>query len=329
MCGPSPVVVCPPTAGEHNVHVRAYVGVTDGRWYRFLAARPELNEVNFWRPGGGNAFRALQPGEPFFFKSHYPQNQIVGGGFYSGFVPMRVSEAWELLGPGNGAPSLAELRDQIGQYRKAPIRTGEDPDIGCLLLRDVRFFPDTAAPPPGFAANIVQGKGYDLADSAVASYFGELLQRLVSVPVELDLAEPWHRPGPVFGDPRLAPYRLGQQAFKAVVLDAYQRQCAITGTHIPPVLQAAHVRPVTAGGEHRLDNGLLLRSDVHTMFDRGYLGVDPRYRLRVSPRLREDFGNGEQFYAQAGQLIELPTRRADRPNREFLEWHLDEVFKAS
>jgi putative restriction endonuclease len=59
------------------------------------------------------------------------------------------------------------------------------------------------------------------------------------------------------------------------------------------------------------------------------LGVDPRYRLRVSPRLREEFGNGEQFYAQAGQVIELPARRADRPHREFLEWHLDEVFRAS
>jgi putative restriction endonuclease len=45
--------------------------------------------------------------------------------------------------------------------------------------------------------------------------------------------------------------------------------------------------------------------------------------------LREDFSNGEQFYAQAGQAIALPERRADRPQREFLEWHLDEVFKAS
>ncbi len=185
------------------------------------------------------------------------------------------------------------------------------------------------APPPGFAANIVQGKGYDLAERSAARYFGELLQLLIGAPIELDLAEPWHRPGPVFGDPRLAPYRLGQQAFKAVVLDVYHRQCAITGTHIPPVLQAAHIRPVTNGGEHRLDNGLLLRSDVHTMFDRGYLGVDPGYRLVVSPRLREEFGNGEQFYAQAGQVIELPARRADRPHREFLEWHLDEVFRAS
>ena len=309
--------------------MRAYVGVTDGRWYRFLAGRPELTEVNFWRPGGGHAFRALQPGEPFFFKTHYPHNRIVGGGFFSGFVPMRVSDAWELLGPGNGAASLLEMRGQIARYH--PIDSGEDPEIGCVFIRDPRFFPDDAAPapPPGFAANIVQGKGYDLAGRSVAPYFGELLQLLLGVPVELDLSQPWHGPGSVFGDPRLAPYRLGQQAFKAVVLDAYHQQCAITGTHIPPVLQAAHVRPVSAGGEHRLDNGLLLRSDVHTMFDRGYLSVDPQYRLWVSPRLREEFGNGEQFYAKAGQVIELPARRADRPHREFLEWHLDAVFKAS
>ena len=67
----------------------------------------------------------------------------------------------------------------------------------------------------------------------------------------------------------------------------------------------------------------------HTLFDRGYLGVDPGYRLRVSPRLRQDFGNGERFYAQAGQVVALPERRAERPQREFLEWHLDEKFMAS
>ena len=71
------------------------------------------------------------------------------------------------------------------------------------------------------------------------------------------------------------------------------------------------------------------RSDVHTLFDDGYLGVDPGYRLRVSPRLREEFGNGEQFYEHAGQPIALPPRRADRPGGEFLEWHLDTIFKAS
>jgi putative restriction endonuclease len=170
-------------------------------------------------------------------------------------------------------------------------------------------------------------RSYDLADPAWSDYFTGLLQRLLGGPAEVDLTQPWGRPGPVYGDPRLAPYRLGQQAFRAVVLDAYDRHCAITGSKIRPVLQAAHVRPLPAGGEHRLDNGLLLRSDVHTLFDSGYLAVDPRHRLLVSPRLRQEFGNGEQFYSRAGQPITLPRRITDRPAREALEWHIDTVFQ--
>jgi putative restriction endonuclease len=313
-----------------NVVVRAYVGVTDETWYRFLAARPQVTEVNFWQPSGGRGFRALAPGEPFFFKTHYPHNKVVGGGFFSDSAQLRVSEAWEFFGEANGASSVAEVLARIMRYRRAPIGTEEDPVIGCLFVRDVRFFPQDLImePPPGFAPNIVQGKTYDLADPLVAPYFGELLHRILGAVVDVDFSEPWHRAGPVFGDPRLAPYRLGQGSFKAVILDAYHRRCAISGTHIPPVLEAAHIRPVARGGEHRLDNGLLLRSDIHTMFDRGYLGVDPSYRLHVSPRLRADFSNGDQFYAKAGQIIELPERRADRPNREFLEWQLDEIFQA-
>jgi putative restriction endonuclease len=287
-----------------------------------------MTEVNFWQPSGVREFHALTPGEPFFFKTHYPHNHVVGGGFFSGAVRLPVSDAWEFFGQANGVASVEEMRVRIGRYRKAPIGVGEDPVIGCLFVRDVRFFPveTTEEPPPEFAPNIVQGKSYDLSDPSVAPYFADLLQLTLGAAVELDFSQPWHRPGPVLGDPRLAPYRLGQQSFKAVVLDAYHRQCAISGTHIPPVLQAAHIRPVAAGGEHRLDNGLLLRSDIHTLFDRGYLGVDSRHRLLVSPRLRTDFSNGDQLYAKAGQVIDLPERRADRPSQEFLEWHLDEIF---
>jgi putative restriction endonuclease len=311
--------------------VRAYVGVTDGDWFRFLAARPNVTEVNFWQPSGGRDFRVLAPGEPFFFKTHYPHNRVVGGGVFSDSARLKVSEAWEFFGESNGVESLEKMLARIGHYRRVPLGAGEDPLIGCLFVRDVRFFPpdNTVAPPPGFARNIVQGKSYDLAEPSVAPYFTDLMQLTLGTVLELDFSQPWHRPGPVFGDPRLAPYRLGQRSFQAVVLDAYHRRCAITGTHIAPVLQAAHIRPVASGGEHRLDNGLLLRSDVHTLFDRGYLGLDPKYRLLVSGRLREDFSNGDQFYTMAGQVVGLPERRIDQPKPEFLEWHLDEVFKAS
>jgi len=310
--------------------MRGYVGVTDGDWYRFLASRPELNEVNFWQPSGSRGFNVLQPGEPFLFKTHYPHNRVVGGGFFSGDVRLKLSEAWEFFGPANGVATADEMRRRVGKYRSAAIAHDEDPVIGCIFIRDVSFLSpgQELDAPPAFAPNVVQGKSYDLEEEPGLSYFEEALRRLLSgLPGAVDLT--WSRPGPVYGDPRLVRGRLGQQSFQAVVLDAYHRRCAITAERIRPVLQAAHIKPLPHGGEHRLDNGLLLRSDVHTLFDRGYLGIDPKFRLAVSPRLREEFDNGEEFYARAGERIALPDRRVDRPNVEYLEWHMDEVFLPS
>src|ERR1700749_3195837 len=94
--------------------VRAYVGVTDDNWYRFLADRPGVTEVNFWQPSGAREFRVLAPGEPFFFKTHYPHNRLVGGGFFSDSARLRVSEAWEFFGEANGVASIEEMRARIG-----------------------------------------------------------------------------------------------------------------------------------------------------------------------------------------------------------------------
>ena len=99
------------------------MGVTDGDWYHFLAARSEVTEVNFWQPSGGREFRVLSPGEPFFFKTHYPHNRVVGGGFFSDSARLTVSEAWELFGESNGVGSIAEMRSRIGHYRRTPLVT--------------------------------------------------------------------------------------------------------------------------------------------------------------------------------------------------------------
>jgi putative restriction endonuclease len=312
--------------------MRGYVAVTDNEWYRFLAARPEISVVNFWRPGGGTNFRALAEDEFYFFKARAPINRIVGGGRYSGFATMRVSAAWKMFGEANGVASLAQLRERIGLRRGTPIAPDEDPDIGCVLVHDVIFFPEDSVLqlPPGWApSGIQQGKLYDMYGQEAGDYFADLMRLIPDDASEIGFGEPWQDDDPVFGESRLTPYRLRQHAFQAVVSTAYHGRCAITGSKIRPALHAAHILPVTNGGKNRLDNGLLLRSDVHAMFDGGYLGVDPRYRLQVSPRLREEFGNGDQFYAQAGQAIAVPERRIERPRRDFLEWHLDEVFKMS
>ena len=64
--------------------MKLYIGVTDNDWFRFLRARePAPTEANFWQPSGSRDFRALQPGEPFLFKLHSPENYIAGGGFFA------------------------------------------------------------------------------------------------------------------------------------------------------------------------------------------------------------------------------------------------------
>lgn len=104
-------------------------------------------------PCGRWAFRSLAPGEPFFFKTKAPQNRIVGGGFFSDFARLPLSEAWDLFGEANGAASPAELRLRIDANRSELIRVGDDPVIGCILVRDVRFFAigEEADPPQDFA----------------------------------------------------------------------------------------------------------------------------------------------------------------------------------
>jgi putative restriction endonuclease len=240
-----------------------------------------------------------------------------------------LSAAWEFYGYGNGAASPGALRALIGGF--SPPGGGDDPEIGCILLKDVTFFEDDQiiGPPPEFARNIVQGGTYDLDNPRYGGYFDVLTAQLEGRIAELGQGDPsWRHHGPMFSQ-RLTQVRLGHSGFRATVFNAYHRRCAITGTRIWPALDAARIRPVARGGEHRLDNGLLLRSDVHTMFDRGYLGVDSSCRLRVSPRLRDEFGNGEQFYSRSGEVIALPDGKAARPYREFLEWHLGTVFRAS
>lgn len=311
--------------------LRAFVGVTDGDWYRFLASNPQITEVNFWKPGGETSFQALQPGEPFIFKTHWPHNSLVGGGYFEGFVRLPVSTAWEFFGTGNGVESLDEMREQVGKYRRQPIGPYDDPEIGCVLLNEVKFVPqDSVTPAPDdFSKHIVQGKGYDVGVPSSNSVIDLFVQQLM---ISVDLADSRNTrriDGPVFGEPRLVRPRLGQGGFQALVHDAYERRCSITHHKIAPTLQAAHIKPVSKGGEHRLDNGVLLRSDVHTMFDRGYLGVTPDFKLQVSLRLRAEFGNGDEFYARQGEVIRLPQHQSDHPNSEFLEWHMDEVFKAS
>ena len=131
------------------------------------------------------------------------------------------------------------------------------------------------------------------------------------------------------GTPRPVAPRLGQGSFRLAVLDAYGGARAVTTEHSLPALEAAHIRPWHAGGGHDVSNGILLRRDVHRLFDLGYVTVRPDLRFAVSPRLRDEFANGRVYYALSDQRIQAPGLAALRPSEEALEWHSDTVFRAA
>jgi putative restriction endonuclease len=111
------------------------------------------------------------------------------------------------------------------------------------------------------------------------------------------------------------------------VRDAYHNACAITHEHSTPVLEAAHIKAYSQGGYHRVDNGILMRRDLHRLFDLGYATITPEYRFRVGARLRQEFDNGRCYYDLDQQPIDLPDAEHLRPNPEFLAWHADTLFK--
>jgi len=79
----------------------------------------------------------------------------------------------------------------------------------------------------------------------------------------------------------------------------------------------------------QVDNGLLLRSDLHRLFDRGYLTVTKDHHIEVSRRIHEESDNGREYYLLHGRRLRKPARPDYEPAPENLEWHNEHIFLAS
>ncbi|MDX1933079.1 MAG: HNH endonuclease [Capsulimonadales bacterium] len=311
-----------------------FVGVTDKDWFVFLSER-QPDEVNFWFPSPKQGFAALPPGGPFLFKLHHPDNYLVGGGFFAQYSRLPLSIAWEAFGQKNGAPDYDSCYQRIIKYRKGSIE--RDPVIGCVILINPFFFRESewVAIPSDWKSNIVRGRKYDDSEPFGAAAWQEIEARLATefsdnLPSSrMDV--PSHvRETPLrdrYGQPLVIRPRLGQGAFRILVTEAYQRRCAITGEKTLPVLTAAHIKPYHRSGPHEIGNGLLLRSDLHLLFDRGLLTVTTDHRVEISTRIKESYGNGKEYYRMHGKTLEvLPVRKTEQPDNEYLDWHNRNVF---
>jgi putative restriction endonuclease len=305
--------------------MKFWLGVTDNAWFSFLR-RADVDEVNFWQPSGTPPFVNLQPGAPFLFKLKRPFNHIAGGGTFVKFSTLPLSLAWEVFGIKNGAASRSVFERMIRGL--APKAADRDPIIGCTVLTNPFFWPDSLwiKDPPGWASNIVRGRYYDTGEPAGAALWDSVRQRMMMVHERPNMAD---TDVPRYGTPHLALPRLGQSAFRVVVMDAYRRRCAITGESTLPALEAAHILPFGEMGENTVSNGMLMRSDFHKLFDAGLVTVTPELRVEVSSRIKEEWFNGKAYYRLHGEpLRSVPDDPILRPSVELLRWHNDNRFVA-
>ncbi len=308
-----------------------YLAVTDISWYNNLSKiNPE--DVNFWQPGGRTNFRILSPGEPFLFKLKV-HNVIGGVGFFFKQVFLPLTLAWETFGERNGFETYSQFKNAIMNLRTD--NDNPNPQIGCIVLTNPIFFKskDWIPVPENWKSSIVQGKSYNIDEP-----IGKACWNRVQILLEQYLKEsPQNDPSslieqipdsPIYGNSVLTKVRIGQGAFKVSIIDAYNKRCSISGERTMPVLEAAHIKPYSEAGPNFIRNGLLLRSDIHKLFDSGYLTITKDHIIEVSRRIREEFENGRDYYKYHGKgLSVLPSRKEDKPFGDYVEWHNVNVYK--
>src|SRR6266403_308921 len=101
--------------------MKFWVGVTDKAWFDRLRAKAP-DEVNFWQPSAS----FLEPGSPFLFKLHSPDNYIAGGGFFVRFSALPARLAWEAFGEKNGVSDYAALKRRVQQPEGADSQRSGD-----------------------------------------------------------------------------------------------------------------------------------------------------------------------------------------------------------
>ena len=313
--------------------MKYYLGVTDNKWFSYLSKiNPE--DINFWQPSGTVSFKVLTAGAPFLFKLKSPLNAIGGIGFFSSHTFLPISIAWDTFGNRNGCDTFDEFRNMITNYRRD--QSNLNPTIGCIVLTNPIFFKkeDWIETPSNWGNRIVQGKSYFSEEEIGSSLWQKIETLLKKYLVEsssegeksqliLEKSD-----SPAYGNSILRKVRLGQGAFRILIMDIYNKKCAITGEKTLPVLEAAHIKPYAQAGSHFTSNGILLRCDMHKLFDSGYLTITTDCKIEISKRIREEFENGKEYYQYHGKNLAItPSRVLDRPNPQYIDWHNSNIYK--
>jgi len=124
--------------------------------------------------------------------------------------------------------------------------------------------------------------------------------------------------------------RVNQNVFRQIVIANYNGKCAITRIDIPDLLLASHILPWSKDEKERLnpENGICLSPLYDKAYDKGYIGITEKFEIVLSKELqkrhKEDY-HQIHFASLQGSKILMPKKYY--PNKEFLQYHMDKIFK--
>lgn len=296
--------------------------VTDRDWFEFLRDREYSGDVNFWTPTPWSV-RRLQPGDEWHFLLKSPLRKLGGYGVFQEYRDLSIQDAWQTYGIGNGVSTAAELVSLCRMYsERNSIRpvTNVYSTIGCVVLSDVEFYEDDEYLD-------LNSMGLEFAQQIVKfKYFDEAFPR--STEQEPPVPSAGNEFTPVASDPteysrQRRKKRKGQQGFRKKLIAAYRGRCAVTGESHRRVLETTHIEPYINEASNHIQNGMLLRVDIHRLMDEGLLTLNDDMTLLVSSKL-----NNSSYVEFAGRTIRFPSNPAERPSKHAVTLHRDQRFQA-
>lgn len=286
------------------------ISPTDIDWFNFQRTTGHNSEINFWTPTPWNVSK-LSSGDRLYFMLKAPIRKIGGYGQFLEYQNMTVNAAWNTFGFKNGCGSKQELITRLDKYksnRSTDDRSVLDSEIGCIVLTNAEFFEDSTLLDLDnyeidFSRYIVKIKYFDESDPLTRVTESTVSEfELVSTTTEK------------LRNSRTVTERKGQGNFKAKLTSTYSNKCCVTGETTPELIEAAHIQPYIDEKSNHVKNGLLLRIDIHKLFDNGLMYIDEDFKIHISPQVKSDY-----YQNLDGSQIELPKNENFFPSKEALK----------